>query len=102
MLRGRELCVCYKSGLQRVEGAEVVKDTAFHAAIALHISILCRTQHLKTTNTTRLTQLLKARNLRGEGAQLAKIRVSFFFFLENNSIISGILNSPVVPTLINQ
>lgn len=79
MLRGRELCVCYKSGLQRVEGAEVVKDTAFHAAIAFHISILCRTQHLKTTNTTRLTQLLKARNLRGERAQLAKIWVSFFF-----------------------
>lgn len=78
MLRGRELCVCYKSGLQRVEGAEVVKDTAFHAAIGLHISIHCRTQHLKTTITTRLTQLLKARNLRREGAQLVKIWVSFF------------------------
>lgn len=35
MLPGRELCVCCKSGLQRVEGAELVKDTAFHAAIAL-------------------------------------------------------------------
>lgn len=68
MLHGRELCVCYKSGLQRVEGAEVVKDTAFHAAIALWISVHCRTQHLKTTNTTCLTQLLKAR----------KIWVSFF------------------------
>ena len=78
MLRGRELCVCYKNGLQRVEGAEVVKDTAFHAAIALWISVHCRTQHLKTTNTTCLTQLLKARNLRGEGAQLVKIWVSFF------------------------
>ena len=79
MLPGPELCVCCKSGLQRVEGAEVVKDTAFHTAIALHISTRCRTQHLKTTNTTCLTQVLRARNLRGEGAQLGKYGFLFFF-----------------------
>lgn len=65
------VCLSNNSDLDRVEGAEVMKDTAFHAGTALSISIYCGAQHLKTTNTSCLTQVLKARNL--GVAQLAKI-----------------------------
>ena len=93
------MCLSNNSDLDRVEGAEVMKDTAFHAGTALSISIYCGAQHLKTTNTSCLTQVLRARNL--GVAQLAKI---WFYFswktIQNKSVICGIFNCPVVLALI--